>query len=194
MLHKLEAETGFTKMMRSLLFCIAILLCASASQAQSTAQPDRLVRVTTGYHQVAGWEKPLVEGNPNLGHYHWTPQGGYDQGYLHIRSPQRPQGSIYAKPIRLSPDAFVPKVRDIQPLANHVDAPSAPRRDNLLDGQILPERRVQAVLAQPTKVATYADFDTRGTLVPKSKHPQPDAFSSNESVSGQLLSRGKRSM
>ncbi len=185
----------FSKHMRSLLFCIALLLCApAASQAQNAAaQPDRLVRVTTSYHQISGWEKPLVDGNPNLGHYHWTPQGGYDQGYLHIKSPQRPQGSIYTKPIYVSPDAYVPKFKDSMPLANRMDAPSAPRRDNLLAGQILPEKRVQAMVALPPKVATYADYDTRGTLVSKAKHQQ-DAFSSNESVSGQLLSRGKRSM
>jgi len=181
-------------MIRSLLFFIALLLFAPSCQAQDAAQPDRLVRVTTGYHQVSGWEKPLVDGNPNLGHYHWTPQGGYDQGYLHIRSPQRPQGSIYAKPIHVSPDAYVPKVRDMQPLANHIDTPSTPRVDNLLAGQILPERNVQAMLAQPARVATYADYDTRAALMPKSKHRQEDAFSSNESVSGQLLRRGKRSM
>jgi hypothetical protein len=183
-------------MMRTLLLCIAVLMCIPACQAQSAAQPDRLVRVTTGYHQVAGWEKPLVDGNPNLGHYHWTPQGGYDQGYLHIRSPQRPQGSIYVKPVHVSPDAYVPKTAPAQPLANHVELPVAPRRDNLLAGQILPERRVQAMVAQPTKVATYADYDTRGTLLSRNKHSQQqDAFSSNESVSGQLLSRGyKRAM
>jgi hypothetical protein len=176
------------------LFCLTIILCAPlASVAQNAAQPDRVVRVTTSYHQTAGWEKPLVDGNPNLGHYHWTPQGGYDQGYMHIRSPQRPQGSIYAKPIHLSPDAYVPKAREFQPLANRVDPPTAPRRDSTLAGQILPDKRVQAMLAQPTKVATYADYDTRGTLLAKTRHQQ-DAFSSNESVSGQLISRGKRSM
>ncbi|MFN8549908.1 MAG: hypothetical protein U0103_00370 [Candidatus Obscuribacterales bacterium] len=178
-------------MNKTILLLIAMTFFAPACNAQSAAQPDRLVRVTTGYHQVSGWEKPLVDGNPNLAHYHWTPQGGYDQGYLHIRSPQRPQGSVYTKPIHISPDAYVPKTKESQPLANHVSSPDTARRDNLLAGQLLPEQRVQAMVAQPPRVATYADYETRGRLVPRAKHHQQDGFA-NESVSGQLLSRGYR--
>jgi hypothetical protein len=183
-------------MFKPTLIFLTLIASISAAQAQRAAQPDRVVRVTTGYHQCAGWEKPLVEGNPNLGHYHWTPQGGYDQGYLHIRSPQRPQGSIYTKPVRVAPDAYVPKYRDSQPLANRIDGPVAPRRDNLLAGQILPERKMQAMIAQPPKVATYADYDTRASLLHRTKQQSPqDAFSTNEFVSGQLISRGyKRAM
>ncbi len=181
-------------MLRLLLLLFTVLICTQPGRAQSVAQPDRLVRVTTGYHQVAGWEKPLVDGNPNLGHYHWTPQGGYDQGYLHIRSPQRPQGSIYIKPTHVSPDAYVPKVKESQPLANRIDMPYT--RHNSLTGQILPEKRVQAIVAQPARVATYANFDARGTLLAGAKHQaSQDAFSTNESVSGQLLNRSyKRAM
>lgn len=179
-------------MIRSTLFLLFFAITVNAAQAQSAAQPDRVVRITTGYHQAAGWEKPLVEGNPNLGHYHWTPQGGYDQGYLHISSPQRPQGSVYTRPVHVSPDAYIPKNRDFQPLANHIDGPNL-RRDNLLSGQILPEKKVQAMIAQPMKVATYADYDTRGTILPRARQQlQRDAFSTNESVSGQLVGRGYR--
>lgn len=176
---------------KTILLLIASTFCVPSCQAQSAAQPDRLVRVTTGYHQVSGWEKPLVDGNPNLAHYHWTPQGGYDQGYLHIRSPQRPQGSIYTKPIHISPDAYVSKPKESQPLTNRIDNQPASRRDNLLAGQILPERRVQAMVAQPPRVATYADYDTHGSLLTRTKHHQQDGFAS-ASVSGQLISRGYR--
>jgi hypothetical protein len=180
--------------MKTILFSIAILLCAPiAVKAQSATQPDRVVRVTIGYHQIAGWEKPLIDGNPNLGHYHWTPQGGYDQGYLHIRSPQRPQGSVYTRPIHVSPDAYVPRASEFPPLPNRIEPSSSPRRETLIAGRLLPDRKVQGMTARPTKVATYADYGTYGTLLSKTKH-SPDAFSSNESVSGQLLGRGKRSI
>ncbi len=179
----------------ALLLCLVTLLCAPvASLAQSAALPtDRVVRVTTGYHQVSGWEKPLVDGNPNLGHYHWTPMNGMDQGYLRIRTPQRPQGPLYTKPIHVSPDAYVPKVRESQPLANRVDPPAL-RRENSLAGQILPEKKVAAMVAQPPKVAVYGNYstyDTRGTLL--KKPAQQDFFSSNEKVSGVLLTRAKKS-
>jgi hypothetical protein len=63
------------------------------------------IRVTTGAHTTAGWEKGLTDGDPNLKHWCWVPVTNYDQGYIRVpagadpsgKAPQRP-AHVYSRP------------------------------------------------------------------------------------------------
>ncbi len=69
------------------------------------------IRYTTGYTKTVGWEKGLVDGDSNLGHWHWSPMINYQQGYRKVPAgqsqkttqlAQRPQGGIYVKPTKVA--------------------------------------------------------------------------------------------
>jgi hypothetical protein len=58
--------------MRPLLFAIAVGLFLNT--AASADQPRiRGLRETVGSVQISGWEQGLVQANPNLGHWNWSP-------------------------------------------------------------------------------------------------------------------------
>jgi hypothetical protein len=73
----------------------------------------RYVRVTTGATQFRDWERPLIQGNPNLSHFTWVPVTGYQQGRQKViqrrgpdsqivqNSPGSRQRSVYVKPIQV---------------------------------------------------------------------------------------------
>lgn len=75
------------------------------------------VRYTTGSVTVSGWEKGLTDGDPNLRHWNWSAVTSYTQtvygkvpaGAYLDKNKQKPPGSIYVKPIHVSPDAYVKK-------------------------------------------------------------------------------------
>jgi hypothetical protein len=75
------------------------------------------IRYTTGAVTTAGWEKGLVEGDPNLRRWNWSAMTSYTQSsYNHVApgallpkkqvSDAQPlrTGSIYVKPIQVSPE------------------------------------------------------------------------------------------
>jgi hypothetical protein len=119
---------------------LAALLAAAAGGIQPTfaQQQQRTVRVTTGSVQVSGWEKGIIQANPNLSHFTWMPMSQNLQGvrvipgtsiprgelvpkktgqpYLHAPT-QTSSGSHYVKPIHI--DTEVNRTPYIKP--NHID-------------------------------------------------------------------------
>lgn len=59
------------------------------------------IRVTTGMHEVSGWERGLERRDPTLRHWTWLPIYSYDQAYIGANRkhamPARPQ-HVYVKP------------------------------------------------------------------------------------------------
>ncbi len=96
----------------SMFFSLLLSIAGSACFAQSSAPqgtPMRSdwrpgVRYTTGSYTVRGWEKQLVGGNPNLGHWNWSPVVGYTQSVATGTSkqtntaPMPERKSVYIKP------------------------------------------------------------------------------------------------
>jgi hypothetical protein len=90
------------------LFSVAGSVCYAQSSApqgtpmRSDWRPG--VRYTTGSYTVRGWEKQLVGGNPNLGHWNWSPVVGYTQSVATGTSkqtntaPMPERKSVYIKP------------------------------------------------------------------------------------------------
>lgn len=95
-----------------LAFGLAVNLEAKAQYQDQ----GRYMRVTTGATQFRDWEKPLVQGNPNLSHFTWCPVTGYIQGRQKVIQRKGPDGqivqvvpgskrrSIYMKPIHVAPN------------------------------------------------------------------------------------------
>ncbi len=73
------------------------------------------VRYTTGTYTVRGWEKQQVGGNPNVGHWNWSPTIGYTQSGATGTSkqantaPMPERTSVYIKPNHLPMPASIPK-------------------------------------------------------------------------------------
>ena len=99
--------------LRAILLLILLGLQGAGSRtlAQSSS-PYAEVRVTTGSYRVAGWERQLVKGNPNLVRYTWVPITGYIQGKARVRQPSgssiclaghptQPRKPIYVTPIHV---------------------------------------------------------------------------------------------
>jgi hypothetical protein len=80
-----------------------------APKAEASPNDARVVRTTTGYVVTAGWEKGLVKGNPNLGHFNWTPMTSYKQGRQLVRQTpgpmtglNMPRRSVYNRPVHVA--------------------------------------------------------------------------------------------
>jgi hypothetical protein len=80
---------------------------SSAPQAPGHSEWRPGVRYTTGAYYVngSGFEKKLVNGDPNLGHWNWSPVIGYNQGSLKTSKgavsapmPMPERKSVYIKP------------------------------------------------------------------------------------------------
>jgi hypothetical protein len=91
------------------------------------------VRYTTGSYTVRGWEKQLVGGNPNLGHWNWSPIIGYTQSTAGTSkqtntAPMPERKSVYVKPnhvplpvvVRPAAKPFVPKPTPDKPTTAEV--------------------------------------------------------------------------
>lgn len=126
----------------------AFLAGTAFAQDISEAHPQRVragLRYTTGAVTTHGWEKTLTEKNPNLGHWNWSAMTSYTQteykkvepgafiskgkqkappNAIHAQTPLRNPGSIYQKPVHISPETFAPR-RNYQMPAQHVDSPEA---------------------------------------------------------------------
>jgi len=109
----LKALSGFFATLVAAFCCVPSWAQGFDMQQQQTMQPTLPnigrpydVRVTTGAHTNAGWEKSLTDGDPNLRHWTWMPVTNYDQAYIHVpagsagpgkSAVQRP-AHVYVKP------------------------------------------------------------------------------------------------
>lgn len=144
----------FTKVRCLLLFAALALTVAgiSAAEAKSTktttqtsAPPqkpksDRFtgrggygISTTTGWRPINGWEKSVVERNPNLQHWSWLGMQEMNKSYTRLRpgqiDPRRPRR--YVKPIHISSTPHVARTTQMsQPTESryvrpvHVGLPS----------------------------------------------------------------------
>lgn len=78
-------------------FCPAWLNAQAADAAEGRTSP---IPITQRWVRTAGWEKTLVRGNPNLGHFTWVPMTSYphDMGVVQGPPPPRnPQSAGYRR-------------------------------------------------------------------------------------------------
>lgn len=115
---------GASKFLLGILTFGAAIAFAQSASAQDVSEfrnaPMNMrpgIRYTTGAVTTAGWEKGLVEGDPNLRRWNWSAMTSYTQSsYNHVApgamlpkkqvsdvQPLR-TGSIYVKPIQVSPE------------------------------------------------------------------------------------------
>lgn len=93
-----------------LTLALACVLCGAltvpAACAQKATRPYE-IRYTSGRVTNAGWEKVLVEDDPNLKHWNWSAMSDYTQSYKRVAPGAfqrvRPRNGVYAKPVHLSP-------------------------------------------------------------------------------------------
>lgn len=177
---------------RTTLLIIGIGAAILASLSPASANNDTVnaeilrrkasIRYTTGYTQTQGWEKSLVQGDANLGHWHWSPMINYNQGYRKVpagqsqKAPQlaqRPQGgSIYIKPTKV---ALPQRKYDWSYLKKYQ------RRTNTDVSATLTAH--QPVNAEPAVAKAYG---TSYTDVSAKLRCSPDAIA-NKEVAGRLL-------
>ena len=115
---------GANKFLLGVLSFVAVAAFAPSASAQDVSEfrnaPQNMrpgIRYTTGAVTTAGWERGLVDGDPNLRRWNWSAMTSYTQSsYNHVApgamlpkkqvSEMQPlrQGSLYVKPIQVSPE------------------------------------------------------------------------------------------
>ncbi len=78
-------------------FAALTTVTVGAVNATFAQQQQRTVRVTTGSVQVSGWEKGIIQANPNLSHFTWMPMTQNLQGVRVIPGTSIPRGEIVPK-------------------------------------------------------------------------------------------------
>lgn len=79
------------------LFSFTLIALIAAGELKASAQyaeQARYVRVTTGATQFRNWERPLIQGNPNLSHFTWVPVTGYHQGRQRVIQRRGPDSQV----------------------------------------------------------------------------------------------------
>lgn len=130
-------------------------LGATGNQFAYARENTATVRVTTGATQFKDWERPLVQGNPNLSHFTWLPVTGYSQGRQIVTRKKGPDSflnvpvvnrkPIYTKPIAVPPGS----VADRRPYTSVAPAIKIPT-----------ERRFSTNVAPAIKIPTERRFST----------------------------------
>jgi hypothetical protein len=157
------------------------------NKEQKSSRPYS-IRVTTGSHTSAGWEKNLTDGDPNLRHWTWMPVTSYDQGYIRTPAGQdqngrsllkRPPGHIYIKPQTMPLPRRVYHFADPTPRRSVADLSGSVRLPNNKPSAPEPAQTAER------KVATYSDISGR-LMAPKYSAPP----SESKAVHGRLLHPG----
>lgn len=137
------------------------------------------VRYTTGATRTVGWEKQLIEGDPNLGRWHWSAMTNYTQSQYNRVPPghflqssksnsnpmvaRKAPGNIYTKPI----NAPLPKNTRIVHRVNAVLLANRPEQHSTLSvgGRLVPQRSTRAAEARAyLQGYRKADSDLSGCL------------------------------
>lgn len=163
----------------------------SEMQMQAPSQGMRPgIRYTTGAVTTVGWEKSLTDGNPNLKKWNWSAMTTYTQSSYN-RVPAgtfakklnnnnvealKPTGSIYIKPIQVSPETYAKK--RVQPSTIVVGNNNS---NASVSGKVrLPRTNQIAAVAPAAK--SYNNY-VSGALLPSSE----DSFSASRNVTGRLM-------
>ncbi len=132
-----------------------LLGCKNAGAAERKA----VVRVTTGSVQINNWQHNLVEGNPNLGHWHWNPIYANVQGLKTVRANAGPDKFKHRHgPAPLHPNVTVqritPRELSVYTRPNHIPFNTTPK----------PDTKVAAVLRAPDVSANLSHRDVSASL------------------------------
>lgn len=142
----------------------------------SPAQQQRMipgVRYTTGAVTTAGWEKSLTDSNPNLKRWNWSAITSYTQSSYNKVPPGafvqksnkpelqalKPTGSIYVKPIQVSPEIYAKK--RVQP---GVIVVGNTNNTSSVSGRVRVPRQI--IAAQPPAAKSYNTNYVSGSLRP----------------------------
>jgi hypothetical protein len=184
---------------RFLPLSIALCIVTDAEALAQQLQPGRTMRYTSGSTTTSNWERSLVKGTPNLGHFYWSPITSYSQNYVKVPLPAndklanaqapapRQPGSIYVKPTHVPlPMAQREPRRTVARVSAKLASVAPPGTACNLSAQLRSERLSGKLLQQPSArpmVATYCSGyptynqdDLRGALARKD-------------VRGQILNR-----
>lgn len=122
----MRASITYINRLATALFVLLLGTIPSASAADDSARP--FIRETTGSYKIQGWERELVRGNPNLGHWNWSAMVGYTQSKPSMRTgkqagvaPMPKREWAYRKPIHVP----LPVVPQAAPRAAELKAPHA---------------------------------------------------------------------
>ena len=147
------------------------------------------IRYTTGAVTTAGWERTLTEGDPNLKRWNWSAMTSYTQTSYNKVAPGayvkkinngttpalKPAGSIYVKPIQVSPELYAKK--RVQP---GVIVVGNTNNTSSVSGRVRFPRTNQIAAVAP--VAKGYNNYCNGTI----SVPDSDAFA-NRNVTGRLM-------
>ncbi len=165
------------------------------NMAQQAAPPPNMrpgIRYTTGAVTTAGWEKSLTDGDPNLKRWNWSAMTSYTQSCYGKVAPGayvkkinrpgeqtalKPAGSIYVKPIQVSPETYAKK--RVQP---GVIVVGDTRTGTNLSGKVRIPRHNQIAEAPQPEAKSYNVNYVSGSL----RTPQNDSYASRQ-VSGRLM-------
>ncbi len=148
------------------------------------------IRYTTGAVTTAGWEKSLTDGDPNLRRWNWSamttytqscynkvPAGAFAKKINNNRVDDlKPTGSIYVKPIQISPETYAKK--RVQPGVIVVGNNNA--NANVSAKLRLPHNN--QIAAATVAAKSYNVNYLNGSLI-----PSDDSYSSSRNVSGRLM-------
>ncbi len=177
------------------------LMCLSAEAAERKA----VVRVTTGTVQINNWQHNLVQGTPNLGHWHWNPIYANVQGLKTVRANAGPDRFHHRHgPAPIHPNTTVtqinPRPQSVYTRPNHIPfnltrPPETNVSANLRAPSVsanLSHRDVSANLANRDVGANLRNNQVNGTLVNRDvsgtlSQNRTNARLADRNVSGELL-------
>ncbi|CAN5257791.1 hypothetical protein BH10CYA1_BH10CYA1_51270 [soil metagenome] len=158
------------------------LVCLSAEAAERKA----VVRVTTGSVQINNWQHNLVQGTPNLGHWHWNPIYANVQGLKTVRANSGPDRFHHRHgPSPIHPNMTVtqinPRPQSVYTRPNHIPFNlTRPPETNVSANWRAPS--VSANLSHRDVNANLANRDLSGNL----RNNQVNGTLANRDVSGTL--------
>lgn len=170
---------------RSTLATALLVFMAGAAQAEQPKRPYS-IRYTTGVYSNAGWEKSIIEKDPNLARWNWLSVNSYGQGYIKVApgqfatgKGQKPQGGHYIKPIHVSPLKYAQ--RRPEPVYTSARRNS---RNNVCASLRKPQSGVAA--AQP---ATMSYGNCYGRMQSPNPYPSQVGSTANQQCYGKLMSK-----
>jgi hypothetical protein len=160
------------------------------------AERKAVVRVTTGSVQINNWQHDLVEGTPNLGHWHWNPIYANLQGLKTIHANNGPDRFKHNYgPAPLHPNVTVrrisPRPESVYTRPNHIPFNTTPRPEsNFVTTSRAPNvsvnlihHDVSASLKNNQVNGTLAQRDASATL----NQTKTNARLADKNVSGEML-------
>lgn len=171
---------------------IAIASVLLLAQAAVADQDHPTVRITTGAVKINGWEKSVLQGDPNLKNYHWHPYYANVQGTQQLQrgrdgtsGPSGPRASGGRKPSAGYAPSAPPGRKYLNPIhapfVPHYQAPPPMPDVSQVSGNLshkdangnLSNRDVNGSLTQKKTDASLVNKSVAAEVVPKTPPPPP---------------------